>query len=451
MRKGIILAALVAAFSCPAMAQYCYTLAGVCYPYPNPLGIECKPPSATSSVPCPAPTPTATPTPTPTVTPPPAPTPTSTPVPFIGREADVTWKPTWKGITANYIEEPTATLTSDGHLWLLAHAGNCCPGIEDPRGWEIPILLDYGPAAMTPYYPLVDYNMARYGDHEMDASGLVRLDAQRWVLFGARTTRASWHGGLPQNRVRGMVTVTEDPRQSPIPNTVRDWIGPWDDACVLRESCQTYHGSIGGPNLTRGVWFRGMLLLYGWDDVGYLWGGDRRGTEIVWQVIPDPPSPQAWTPGAAIKLWMTDTPTPFTDVALGDDGRLYGLGLGDPLAGCWAYNCRGIREWVSEDGIHWTQGVRSWSLPARPDDCVWMGGYVRDEWGGIKRGAMAVIGMVSPGCVWATPGPWNLHIWADPGLVERLPASLMGVPRAGVRRHLQSLHEQALTAPRRNR
>jgi hypothetical protein len=123
---------------------------------------------------------------------------------------------------------------------------------------------------------------------------------------------------------------------------------------------------------------------------------------------------------------------PWSDIALGDDNRLYMLVSGD-LVSCWWCDCDTIWEYVSDDeGSTWALSGRTWTS----DEYIGDAGYVRDELGHIKREAVALVAVVTP-TFNPMDAPWHLKWFADPGV--QFPVSFLYepgwmAPRA--RRHL---------------
>ena len=371
---------------CEAIPEYCPTYKwpfdygfcrdrGTCFPVPSIFGtIEgC---AQLSTLPCATPIPTPTPTPIPT--------------PFQGSEGDILWRP--EG--TNYVQGPWAVRTSEGTVYVGAHAGWCCPGIGDPSGFEKPYVMCWKKDQVTAAFPVIE---PYWDTHEMGWGSVVRNAAgDAWIWVGFRTTKYSWKAMLETgigNRARGVVAVYPDLMRFPI-TAFWDCIVPWKEECLPRNVCgdaQTI-----GPFMPAVVWLDGEVVIF----------------------MHDPDGTAAWTLKEVIvnrigfdKRFLIGDFS-WSDIALGNDGRLYALVSGGN--DCWWTNCTAIHEYVSEDGgLNWQQGERLWrhSGATIGDAC-----YLRDELGHINRDALTVIGLVTPSSD-PTSATWYLHWWADPRAV----------------------------------
>jgi hypothetical protein len=437
----VLAAALVAAFlvsTTPgdvALTGCCQTSFGAMY-YPRAeYGTEnhgCRTGDMWTSTACPAwvptptPTPTATPTPTPTPTATPTPTPTPTPIP---EEGEILWRPTNGPSPATYVQSPWAVRDYDGTVYLGGHAGHCCPGLENPAGWEGPWVIQYTNEAVTAQYPVIPFvNWAFQADgvpdatdtHEFGSGTMVRitgpLQAEGWLYGSLRTTKKSWQTMLDTgvgNRARGNLSFTPDPMADPYPLTFWDAVPPMRIECAPRNTPGCGDKNVAGVMMPALVWIDDVVI-----------GGVHYGERLV-LYVQDPDGTAAWIvrsgdKWATVMEWFRNWPAiAWGDVAWGDDGRLYALvsardGSRPGEEACWWWGCRGIDEYVSDDyGERWTRSERSWRTLA--GDLVNDACYVRDPRGHIKRDALTVVALIQDSDDPTGPGNWRLHWWADEG------------------------------------
>jgi hypothetical protein len=422
----ILLAAPVAAFFVPvASAQFCNTW-GVCVQM-NP-GDNCF---GTVVPVCPTPTPT----------PPPPPTPTPLP-----REGEIMWRPTNTVTPATYVQGPWAMLASDGTLYVGAHVGHCCPGIDDPAGWEAPFVIRWTPDAVDAAFPVIRGLSGAasalppepwydYDTHEFAWGSMVRghgpTQLDTWIYASLRSTKSSWVKLLETgvgNRTRGNISFFSDPMGL-------DWFTFWDLIPTCNLECNERNTPGCGGADVPGV----MMPILVWID-DLIVGGVSYGENLV-LYVQDPDGLVAWivssggtpAPGtvygyyAGAMGWFGPIPgsPAYSDMAMGDDGLLYALvsardGKRPGEEPCWWWNCRAIDEHVSHDyGRTWQRGDRSWSTVAR--DLVNDGAYVRDERGHVKRAALTVVALAMDSSDPTGSGKYRLHWWTDAGFP--LPAS----------------------------
>jgi hypothetical protein len=387
---------------------------GTCYPVPSPFGtIEgC---AQLSTVPCTTPTPTPLPTPTPT--------PTPTPIPM--REGQIKWRPA----TANYSQGAWAIRLPNGTIYLGAHAGHCCPALEDPSGWEAPFLMRFDDQAVNTAYPVIDL---AWDTHEFGYGTAVRGWDGNWIYAASRSTKESWTKMLETgigDRHRIMLAVTPDLMQHPYPWVYWDVIDPWsvingDPTCKPRNVCGDRDDI--GPFMPALVWVDNELLIFVHDPGGaVLTAGTAvyiiaRCSEVGCGI-----GGKDYLPGFL----------PWSDLAFDPNShRLYALISADE--NCWWDNCRIIREWVSADlGHSWYSTSRTWQSPG--GQYIYDAAYVRNEWGHIDHKALTIIAQISETRD-PTSGSYRFYYWSDPG--AELPATWGFEPGAmisTVRRHLE--------------
>jgi hypothetical protein len=213
--------------------------------------------------------------------------------------------------------------------------------------------------------------------HEFGFGSMVRVNG--WWLYSAIYT--TWDTLMLRDRTHLMFALTDDPMRAPYPYV---W---WDLPLPA------------GGVMSSFVWAGDRLLLFYGDG--------------IYQVAIHEVGPYKVP---AIMRVGTLPIFAWSDIALGDDNRLYALI--SQADGCWWWDCPVIREWASDDGgLTWASENRTWNfgLWYLGDAC-----YVRDELGHIKRGALTVIALLTPNTDPAS-GTWRLHYFA--WTTSELPAS----------------------------
>lgn len=308
------------------------------------------------------------------------------------REGDITWRPAG----TNYVQGPWA-VQWQGDIYLGGHAGHFGEPwyrIGDERPW----VIRYDSRGVTAQDRVIDLLP---NAHEFAFGSMARING--WWLYSAVYT--TWDTLGQPDRTHLMLALTQDPIWAPYPYA-------WWDLPVPAGGVMSALVSVGDR----------LLLFHGYDiyHVSIHEAGQYKAPAIT---------RIGSLPGFA-----------WSDIALGDDNKLYALVSGD--GSCWWFNCTLINEHVSEDGLTWARGQRSWGMATPgglPRQFVGDACYVRDELGHIKRGALAVVALVTTNPDPAS-GTWHLRWWADPGF--ELPVSWghdPGWTAPRIRRHV-TLH-----------
>jgi hypothetical protein len=330
---------------------------------------------------------------------------------FAQAQGDITWKPVYNGLRANYVQSPGAMRDFDGSVYVVGHAGYCC--YAPPYGYELPFILRYASQGATENFPAMD---PAPDTHELGFVSLVAY-GDGWLMAGVRTTWFSYQDGNGQNRVRTWFAYYADLMEKPL-FVLWDAVGPWDEACSGRNTCEGP-----GPMMPALFWMNGELWLSQGDNMGILQGSSGI---VFYTVVLD----VLRTSVTVTKQFVSGWPfingrqifPPVTDIAVADDGTLRALvseryidevhtPYWDQTQPCWFYYCNEIFEWVSyTGGQSWEKGERSW-VDAR-GRIIWDAGYIRDPLGHVEINNTGLVSNVLTfGDYSPTSGGWSIHWW----------------------------------------
>lgn len=279
----------------------------------------------------------------------------------IAAQGNIVWRPAG----TNYVQGPLA-VAWQGAVYVGGHAGH----FGEPWykvGNERPWMIRYDSSGVTAQDHIVDLLP---NAHEFGFASIVRVNG--WWLYSAIYT--TWDTLGQDNRTHLMFAMTEDLLKTPYPYV---W---WDLPLPA------------GGIMSSFVWMNDKLLLFYGDS--------------IYQLAIHTAGPYK----APALMRLGSVPAfPWSDIALGDDNRLYALVSGRADL-CWWWNCPSVDEWVSDDGgLTWMRGERTWFFGGEyiGDAC-----YVRSEEGHIKRDSLTIIAVVTPNPDPAS-GTWYFHWWTD--------------------------------------
>ena len=314
--------------------------------------------------------------------------------------------------TINYIQGPDPILDSDGNVNILLDAGQCCT----EGNWEGIFNLRYPaatPLATPRYYPI--WASKNWGtdhprrEHEAAFPGAVKFQGKWRIVYSSTFFPAD-----EPNRDRAARLDLDDLVTPATTAQVHNaWIEPVPPCQDLFSCTEPGSGILATPVIHP----NGSLWVYHPDKNNAACPSGWMRHKIRADMTLGNPQGN----GCLTFDGMTEAPSFISDIALGDDNKLYMLST-EPNEIIY------FVEWVSDStplGRHWTRTTRRWWAPTHPladQDwvySVWDGGYLKDENRRIVE-PRVVVSQISEGRTFeeigsAALGRFQFYYWADAG------------------------------------